>query len=349
MEFNIASLKRLAEVPGIAGHEDAVRSIVVEEMRPLVNDLRVDALGNVIATKYGSGGLRVMLAAHMDEIGFLVSHIDDDGRIRLQPVGGFDARNLAAQRVLVHTLSGGSLRGVLHASRDPHPPGYLGEIRADRLTDLFVDLGLTPEATRQRVAIGEMVTMDRTLEEVGDTVVSKSLDDRVSLFIMLEILRSLSEHVAEIVMVATVQEEVGIRGATTAAFVVDPDIGVAVDIAPAGIPGGNPVEQITRLGGGPAITVMDGSFIADSRLAHRVRATAERHQIPHQLAILPFGGTDAGAIHLTQSGVPSTTISIPTRYAHTVNEMAHIDDITNTIMLVTRFLESAHEADVSLA
>ena len=266
MEINFTLLKRLAEAPGIPGHEDAVRSIVIDELLPLVDEVRVDALGNVIGVKAGHGGPRVMLAAHMDEIGFLVRHVDEYGCLRLQPVGGFDARNLATQRVLVHTRSGAVLRGALQAKRESHPPGYLGEVKADRLQDMFVDLGLSAAETAELVEIGDMVTMDRTLERVGHTVMSKSLDDRVSLFILLEVLRSLGEHVAEIAMVATVQEEVGIRGATSSSFSVDPDIGVAVDITPAGMPGGDPIEQISRIGGGPAIKLMDGSVITSRKL-----------------------------------------------------------------------------------
>ncbi len=345
MEINLDLLKRIAEAPGIPGHEDAVRAIVLAEMRQLAGDVRVDALGNVIGRLQGEGAQRVMLAAHMDEIGFLVRHVDENGSLSLQPVGGFDARNLAAQRVFVHTRTGEMLRGALHARRESHPPGYLGEIRTDRLQDLFVDVGLTPEETAAKVEIGDMVTFDRTLERVGHTVMSKSLDDRVSVFIMLEVLRSIGEHEAEIVAVATVQEEVGLRGAVTAAFGVDPDIGIAIDITPAGMPGGDPAEQISRLGGGPAIKLMDGSVITNRKLVQGFRDTAERHGIEYQLEILPFGGTDAGAISQTRAGVPSITISIPTRYAHTVNEMASIADIAATIELIRHFLSEIHRGD----
>lgn len=349
MEPDLSLLKTIAEAPGIPGHEDAVRAIMLEHMRPLVDEIEVDALGNIIGRRIRDGKPRVMLAAHMDEIGFLVKAVDEHGRIWLQPVGGFDARNLAAQRVLVHTRDGDILRGAMHAKRESHPPGYLGEIKADKLNDIFVDVGFTPEETQERVEVGDMITMDRTLERVGNTVMSKSLDDRVSLFIMLEVLRSLNQHEAEIVAVATVQEEVGLRGAGTAAFSVEPDIGIAIDIAPAGMPGGDPAEQVTRLGGGPGIKLMDRSVITNRNLVRAFREVAEQHGIDYQLEILPFGGTDAGAIHLARAGVSSITISIPTRYAHTVNEMASVTDITATIDLVSHFLSQAHQVDYRLS
>ncbi|MGA7673009.1 MAG: M42 family peptidase, partial [Nitrolancea sp.] len=247
MDLNIDLLKRIAETPGISGREDAVRAIVIEEMRPLVDDVSVDALGNVIGRR-GSGSPRVMLAAHMDEIGFIVRSVDEHGAIWLQPLGGFDARNLIAQRVFVHAREG-KLRGALNAKRGASSSRNLNDIKPDRVSDLFVDVGLSPEETRNAVEIGDMVTMDRTLEIVGHTLMSKSLDDRVSVFVMLELLRMLGEHQCEVVAVATVQEEVGLRGAGTAAFGVEPDIGIAIDICPAGALGDDRVDEITHLGG----------------------------------------------------------------------------------------------------
>ncbi len=346
MELNLELLKRIAEAPGIPGREDAVRAIVVEEMTPLVDQISVDALGNVIGRR-GSGSPRVMLAAHMDEIGFVVRTVDQYGAIRLQPLGGFDARNLIAQRVLIHARDG-VLRGALHAKRPPHGAANPNDVKPDQVTDLFVDVGLTPEEVKQAVEIGDMVTLDRTLERVGHTVMSKSLDDRISVFIMIELLRHLGEHQCEVVAVATVQEEVGLRGAGTAAFGVKPDIGIAIDIAPGGMLGVDESEQITRLGGGPSIKILDQSVISDFRLHRAFRDVAERHGITHQREIMPFGGTDAGAIQRSGAGVRAITISIPTRYAHTVNEMANVSDISDTIDLLAHSLREAHDLDLGL-
>lgn len=349
MALNFELIKRLCEAPGIPGREDQIREIVVNELRPLVDELEVDALGNVIATKKGKGGPRVMLAAHLDEIGFMVRYIDDNGFVRLQNVGGFDARVLASQRVLVHTRSGQVLRGALQPAAKPIHVLQPDEVKPFKITDFYVDLGMSAAEVRDLVDIGDMVTMDRTLEQVGNTVLSKSLDDRVSVYIMIEALRAVGEHDAEIVAVATTQEEIGLRGAATAAYGVDPDVGVALDVTIAGdIPGFEPHEQVTKLGEGVALKVYDSSHIPNYKLVQHFRDVAERHGIKYQLEVLARGGTDAGAMQRTRAGVPVITLSTPTRYLHTVNEMAHVDDIEGAVNLLARYLEDVHNGDYRL-
>ena len=349
MELNFDLLKRISEAPGIPGREDQVREIATAELRSLADEVRVDALGNVIATRHGNGGPRVMIAAHLDEIGFMVRHIDDQGYVRLQNVGGFDARMLAAQRVLVHGFGGEVLRGALMPGAKPIHVLQPDEVKPLKLQDFYVDLGLTAEEVRSKVEIGDMVTMDRTLERVGHNVMSKSLDDRVSVFIMIEALRQLGEHQAEVVAVATTQEEIGLRGAGTAAFGVDPDIGVALDVTVAGdIPGFEAAERVAKLGDGVGIKVFDSSHIPNHRLVRHFRQVAEQHGIKYQLEVLARGGTDAGAMQRTRAGVPAITLSTPTRYLHTVNEMASVEDIAGTIQLLARYLEVAHAGDYRL-
>ncbi len=339
-------LKRLCETPGIAGHEDAVRAVVAEELRPLVDELRVDTLGNLIGTKRGAGGPRVMIAAHMDEIGFLVKHVDDRGFLRLQPVGGFDARVLIAQRVLVHGV-GGVLRGVVQPAAKPiHllEPGEAG--KSPKLDELFVDVGLGGDAVRAAVEVGDMVTLDRTTEPVGDAVVSKALDDRLGVYVMIEAVRAMGGGTAEVVAVATTQEEVGLRGAQTAAYALEPDIAVALDVTLAGdVPGGAGEQTVTRLGDGVAIKVFDSSHLANPKLLRHLRDLAHHHGIACQLEVLPRGGTDAGAMQRARAGAPAITLSIPTRYVHTVNEMASTADIDATVALLARFLEDAGSRD----
>lgn len=201
--MNLDLLKRLSEAPGIAGREDRVRDIVIDELRPLVDEIRVDVMGNVIGVRRGSDGPRVMVAAHMDEIGFFVKYIDDKGFLRLQPVGGFDARVLVAQRVLVHGYAGESLRGVVQPASKPIHILDPSEIKPAKIEELFVDVGLGADAVRANVEIGDMVTLDRTLESVGDGVVGKALDDRAGVYVMIEALRAASRGAAEIVAVAT--------------------------------------------------------------------------------------------------------------------------------------------------
>jgi putative aminopeptidase FrvX len=340
-------LKRLCETPAIPGREEALRSLTLDTLRPLADMVRVDTLGNVIAVRRGQGARTVMIAAHMDEIGFLVRFVDKRGFLRLQPVGGFDPRALVAQRVLVHTAST-THRGTLMPAAKPIHLLAEGEIKPPKLDEFFVDLGMPAEMVAELVEIGDPVTLDRTTEQMGECVVSKALDDRLGLFVMIEALRAVREPAVDIMAVATVQEEVGLRGAITAAYDLQPDIAVALDITIAlDIPGNDEEQAITRLGAGTAIKVMDSSLICHPKLVRQFREIARRHSIPHQMEILPRGGTDAGGMQRSRAGVAAITLSIPSRYVHTVNETAHVRDIQASIDLLARFLEEAHTSDLT--
>jgi tetrahedral aminopeptidase len=345
---SVALLKELSETPGIAGREEQVRALVLRQLKPLVDEVTVDPLGNVIALKKGSSDRRVMLAAHMDEIGFMVRYIEKDGWLRVQPVGGFDARVLVAQRVQVHTRKAGMLRGVFMPQSKPI---HLleGKPEAAKLDELYIDLGLSADAVREQVSVGDFVTMDRTLEQLGNRVTAKAMDDRAGVFTMIEALRKLGDHKANVLAVATVQEEVGLRGAGTSAFTVEPDIAIALDVTLAmDIPGMPEADAITRLGGGAAIKLFDSSTISNYKLVEHVRQMAERHDIPHQMEMLPRGGTDAGAMQRVRGGAAAMTISVPTRYVHTVNEMVDLGDLDAASTLLARYLEDAHNGDYKL-
>jgi putative aminopeptidase FrvX len=346
LSINFDLLKRLSETPGVPGHEDRVRALVVEELKALADDVKVDGLGNVIATKRGNGQGRVMIAAHMDEIGFMVLHVDDDGFIKINPFGGFDPRVLLAQRVLVHGFAGESLRGVLSTAAKPIHLLRPDEIKPPRIEEYFVDTGVSGARVKELVEIGDMVTLDRTAENLGDRVIGKAMDDRVGLLVMIEALRKLKasgKHEADVVAVATTQEEVGLRGAGTSAYHVEPTIGVALDVTLAlDIPGTGKGEQVTRLGAGAAIGLANSSLISHPKLVKHVRQIAKEREIPHQMEILPRGGTDAAAIQRSRGGVPSITLSVPTRYIHTVNEMVDTRDVQAAIDLLAAYLEQAH-------
>lgn len=347
MDFTL--LKQLCETPGVPSQEEPIRALVREVMAPLVDSVEVDIMGNVIGLKRGEGKRKVMIAAHIDEIGFLVRYIDDKGFVRLQPLGGFDPRQLFAQRVQLRTRSGETLRGVLaYSTKPPHLMTPEEQNKPPQIESFFVDLGMSAEEVKAKVSVGDMVTMDRTTEMNGDVLFGKAMDDRVGVFVMLETLRALQGQQlgVDLYAVATVQEEVGLRGATTAAYAIEPDIGIALDVTIANdYPGSTDTDTVTKLGKGVAIKIMDSSLICHPKLVEHFRQIAEREQIPYQMEILPRGGTDAGALQRSRGGTASITISIPTRYVHTVNEMVHRKDIEAAVQLLSHYLQEAHTGD----
>ncbi len=343
--MNIDLLKELTEAHGVSGYEEDIREIVRREMAPL-GELSSDRMGNVICLKKGSGGSgkKVMLAGHMDEIGFAVKYIDKDGFLRLHTLGGWDPRQMNAQRVVVQTREG-ALKGVLmYSSKPAHL--LTGEQKAQKHEEFFVDLGLTGEQAKAKVRIGDSVTMDRDFMQLGSLLTCKTMDDRVGVFVMIEALKALGDHQVDIYAVATVQEEIGLRGAAAAGSAINPDIAIALDITLANdIPGMPEQDKITILGEGAAIKVMDSSLICHPKVVDHFVDVATRHSIKYQMELLPRGGTDAGAVQRLHGGIPSFTLSIPTRYVHTVNETVHGGDVQACIDLLARYLEEAHERD----
>lgn len=335
-------LRELSEAAGVPGREEAIRAIVTRELKGYVDQISVDTMGNVITFKKGSARTRerVMFAAHMDEIGFYVSFVDDRGFLRLQEVGGFDTRNLFSRRVIVHTQKG-PLRGVLNVGGKPIHTASLEERRAAKeVPDFFVDLGLPGKEVAKRVQVGDMVTLDAPFVQFGSYASGKCLDNRVQVYIGIKALQALKKNKNDIYGVFTVQEEVGLRGAFTSTYGVDPHIGICLDTTIASdIPGVPGEQRITALGQGVAIKVMDGSVICDRGLVEQFVALAKRSKIKHQMEVLPRGGTDAGAIQRTRAGVKTITLSVPTRYIHTTVETVHVDDVKATEALLKRFLE----------
>lgn len=347
--MNEGLLRELVEARGIPGQEDLVREIVIRELKGLC-EITVDSMGNVIATKKGRGATgslkKLMLAAHMDEIGFVVKFIDDKGFLRVHPLGGFDPRQLASQRVIVNTKEGPK-QGVMMLSAKPKhmmKPGEEG--KGASLDDVFVDVGMSGEQAKSLIRVGDMVTMDRNMVRMGDLATCKSMDDRVCVFIMIEAMKALGDHAVDVVAVATVQEEIGLRGAAASGWSVKPDAVVALDITLANdIPGLPEVDHVTKLGQGTAIKVLDGSLICHPKMVGHFRDLAEQKGIPHQMELLPMGGTDAGGIQRLHGGIPAFTLSVPTRYVHTVNETVHLSDVQASIDLLVAYMEDAHNAD----
>ena len=342
-------LKRLSETPGIPGREEKIRALIKAELEKLADEVSVDSIGNVIALKKGkTGSKKVMVSGHMDEIGFIVSQIDDKGFLRFNPVGGFDPRTLVAQRVVVHGRE--DLKGVLMPGVKPIHIMSPEEAKAGlKVSDFFIDLGRTKEEVEKLVRLGDPITLDREFIEIGANVSGKAMDDRAGVWVMIEALRQIGDHEVDIFAVASVQEEVGLRGATTGAYGIRPDIGVALDVTLAvDGPGGSKQFQVSALGEGAAIKIMDGASISNYKLVDFMRALAEEHDIKHQMEILPRGGTDAGAMERSHTGCPVITLSVPTRYVHSNVETLNKEDIYNTAKLLAKFLESAHTGDFSL-
>lgn len=345
--MNIELLKELTEAHGVSGQEDAIREIVKRELAG-IGELETDRLGNLICVKRGKGKKKLLIAAHMDEIGFVVKYIEDSGFLRLHPLGGWSPRQMNSQRVVVGT-KGGALRGVLmYESKPKHMLTEAEEREAQKIERFFVDLGLSGEEAKQQISLGDPVTMDRDFLRLGKLLTCKTMDDRAGVFVMIEALKAAKSNDVDVYAVATVQEEIGLRGATAAGSGIAPDIAVALDITLANdIPGISPVDHVTKLGEGTAIKFLDSSLLCHPKLFGHFRSLAEKHKIKHQIEVLPFGGTDAGGIQRLHGGIPSFTLSIPTRYVHTVNETVHEDDVQASIDLLARYIESAHEGDYS--
>ncbi len=345
--MNVDLLKRLPEAHGVPGQEDQIRAIVREELDG-VCEFSSDAMGNLIclkrATKAGSESARkVMIAAHMDEIGFVVRFIDDKGFIRIHNLGGFDTRQLASQRVNVHTR-GGILKGTLMLGVKPkhmQSPEESGKLA--RIDEFFVDLGLTGDEVKAKVRLGDMITMDREFRPMGAFYTGKAMDNRIAVYVMIEAMRAIGEHEADIYGVATVQEEIGTRGAAASGAAIQPDVVIAIDVTLANdIPGVTELDYVTRLGEGTAIKILDSSLICSPKVVAHFRDLAEQHGIKHQMELLTAGGTDAGAVQRLHGGIPAFTLSVPTRYIHTVNETVHPDDVDASVALLTKYLEDAH-------
>ena len=347
MDVNVKLLKQICEIAGAPGFEKRVRDLVIELVTPLADEVKVDNLGNIIAVKKGKknpDGKRVMVAAHMDEIGFIVTHIDDNGFLRFHTLGGFDPKTLTAQRVIVHGKK--DLIGVM-GSKPIHVMSQEERNKLPKTTDFFIDLGMPKEEVEKYISVGDPVTRDRELIEMGDCVNCKSIDNRVAVFILIETLKKLKNPAYDVYATFTVQEEVGIRGANVAAHGINPDFGIALDTTIAfDVPGAQAHEKVTELGKGTAIKIMDAMTICDYRMVEFMKQTADKKKITWQPEILTAGGTDtAGVQRMGKQGAIAGAISIPTRHLHQVIEMAHKKDIAESISLLVACLEQMDSYD----
>jgi endoglucanase len=333
-------LQRLTNTFGPSGHEDAIREVIRKEVRGLADEVRTDALGNLIVRKRPSGAVRIkggprklMIAAHMDEIGLTVTHVDSKGFVRFTSVGGVYPRNLPGSRVRFMNGTAGVI-GLEPTERASDVPA---------LDRMYIDVGTT-SAKAHPVKTGDVCGFERPFLDLGERVAAKSMDDRIGCAVAIEALRRLRGTPNDVYFVFTTQEEVGTRGAQTSAYGIDPDLGFSVDVTGWGdTPGVRDLD--IHLGKGPAIKIRDGGMLSDPRIVKWMVRTAERNRIPYQREVLLGGTTDARAMQLVRGGVPVGCVSIPCRYVHTASEMVDLRDVENAIKLIVALLRSPISLD----
>ena len=328
----IKILEMLVETPGPSGSEHLIRQKIQDEIRDYVDEMYTDALGNLIARtgSKGEGGKRVMVSAHTDEIGLMVTHVDDNGFARFISIGGVSPLTCLGGRVLFMNGTRGVI-GIEQLAANEQPT----------LAQLFIDTGATSKED-STVTVGDVAGFERPLLNLGKRLVAKSMDDRAAVAVAIQALKTIKKTANEIYFVFSTQEEVGLRGAITAAYGVDPEVGIAIDVTRTGdTPKG--VKMAVALGDGPAIKVRDASFIADPRVIDWMVNEAKAQGLPYQMEVLEAGGTDGAAIQRTRAGVPAGCLSIPCRYIHTPSEMVDLDDLEQCVVLLTGLLEKAIE------
>ncbi|MCF6096789.1 M42 family metallopeptidase [Thermovorax subterraneus] len=320
-------VKKLTEAFGPSGEENKIREVILDEIKDYADEVRMDVLGNIIARKKGAGE-KLMLAAHMDEVGVIVTNIDDKGFLRFSNIGGISPFTLIGERVV---FENGTV-GVFGMEK-------MDDIKDLKFNKMFIDIGArTKEEAQKKVRIGDKAVYYRNCDIIGDYVTAKALDDRAGCAVLIKVLQNVKSPRFDTYFVFTVQEKVGLRGAKTSAFGIGPDLAIAVDVTKTG---DTPESEkmAVELGKGPAVKIMDRSVICHPKIKEMLIDSAEKNNIPYQLEVLEMGGTDTGAIHLTKDGVPSGCLSIPTRYIHTPSEMASIDDMEKAVELLLYVLE----------
>lgn len=336
------TLEKLSNVYGVTGREDEVASLMKKLLKPYVDEVKEDKLGNVIGTKKGEKNApKVMLAAHMDEIGLLVKTITKEGFLHFAKIGSIDDRILLAQKVLVFTEKG-PLHGII-GSKPPHIQKEEERKRVIPYDELFIDIGATSqeEAKKMGVKVGDAICFDVKFAKIKENIViGKAFDDRIGCVIMIEALKRLKKTECTIYAVGTVQEEVGLRGAATAAFGIYPDFGIALDVTISGdTPEVKETDAPIKMRKGPSITVADGGMIVPPKVLRLMIDAAEENKIPYQLETGLPGSTDAARILLTRDGVPSGVISIPTRYIHSPTSLLNLEDVENAVKLLVAIIQ----------
>ncbi|WP_042459570.1 M42 family metallopeptidase [Neobacillus dielmonensis] len=345
LDETLTMLKDLTDAKGIPGNEREVREVMKKYITPYADEITTDGLGSLIAKKVGKAdGPKIMVAGHMDEVGFMITQIDDKGFLRFQTVGGWWGQVMLAQRVTVVTRKG-EVTGII-GSKPPHVLSAEARKKPIDIKDMFIDIGASSreEAQEWGVRPGDMVVpyFEFTVMNNEKMLLAKAWDNRIGCAIAIDVLKQLQgvDHPNVVYGVGNVQEEVGLRGAKTSTHKIEPDIGFAVDVGIAGdTPGITEKEAMSKMGKGPQIVVYDASMVAHKGLRDFVTDTADELNIPYQFESIPGGGTDAGSIHLTHNGVPALAITIATRYIHSHAAILHRDDYENAVKLIVEVIK----------
>jgi len=338
-------LEKLSNAHGVSGYEYNIKQMIEDEIRPYVDEIRTDKMGNLIATKYG-GLRRIMLAAHMDEIGLMAKYVDDKGFIYFTTTGGWFDQTLLNQRMILHTQSG-HVYGVI-GSKPPHAMKEEEMKKPVKAEDMFIDIGATSRENAQMLGVraGTPITSDMEFRSLGsDMVTGKALDDRGGCAVLIEVMRRIKDVKATVHAVFTVQEEVGLKGGRTSAFGLDPDIALVSEVTFTGDhPGIEMKDQPLEIGKGPVITVSDAEgngIIVPEHVLMWLKQAAEANNIPYQLKVGAKGQTDASIIHLSREGIPTGVISTPSRYIHTPVTVMSMRDLENSAQLIIKAIISA--------
>ncbi|NLB42489.1 MAG: M42 family metallopeptidase [Clostridiales bacterium] len=328
-------LEKLTGIYGPSGKEETISQAIREEIKDYVDEISEDVMGNLIAVKKSSvpNPKKVMLAAHMDQIGLIVTNIDENGFLRFSNIGGINPFNVMHRRVVFEN----GTTGVVAYETE------LEDMKGLKLNKMFIDIGVSNrDEAKKLVGIGDVAVYHAPMAVSGDRYFGCAMDDRAGCAVLVETIKAVKDSPNELIFVFTTQEEVGLRGAKTSAYALEPDIGISVDVT---INGDTPKcrPMAINLGDGPAVKIKDSSVICHPRVKDLMIKRAEEAKIPFQLEVLEFGGTDSGAIHLTRGGVPSGVISIPCRYVHSAHEMVDKNDLDNAVKLLTHILENEIE------
>ncbi len=344
-------LKTISEINGVPGNETQVKNFMRDELDGFVDSIEYDGIGSIIGKKVGKeDGPRIMVAGHLDEVGFMVSKLTKDGYLKVLPLGGWWSQVVLAQQVTITTEEGKEYHGVI-GSKPPHILTPEERNKPVDLKNIFIDLGVDDKEAVEAlgVQVGDMVTPYIEYREMANNkyLLGKAWDNRIGCAIAIEVAKNLKgeQHENVLYSVGTVQEEVGLRGAATTSNIVNPDIGIAVDVTIADdIPGG---DNECKFGAGPAILVYDGATVGHRGLRKQILEVAKKHDIPYQLSYLARGGTDAGRMHLAHDGAPAVSIGIPSRYIHSHTSMIHRDDYENTVKLITELVKTLDRETVN--